>query len=214
MIEVWGRKNAYNVQKVIWTLHELKLDYLHHDVGSTPGDLETDEFLAINPHARIPVVLDQNEYIWESNTIIRYLSSVYGMKSLWIECPVLRTHAERWMDWEIATLQPDFIDLFWSYYRSPEMKRDTDKIANSQMRCELHLQKLNQHLHQQPYIAGEKFSMGDIPCATCLYRYFSMGLSVDKPKYILSWYNRLSERKAFQHSIMVPYIELKGRSWF
>lgn len=214
MIEVWGRKNAYNVQKVIWALHELGLEYRHRDVGSTPGDLETKAFLAKNPHARIPVILDKNEFIWESNTIIRYLACTYGKGGLWNESPILRSRAERWMDWELATLQPDFIDLFWGYYRTPESQRDTSQITTSKQRCELHFQKLNQHLKTNAYVAGESFTMGDIPCATGLYRYFSMGLSVKRPEHLVSWYERLSEREAFQQCIMTPYQALKGRVRF
>ncbi len=51
MIELWGRGNAYNVLRVLWTLDELALDYRHHDLGSRPGDLDTAEYLAINPQA-------------------------------------------------------------------------------------------------------------------------------------------------------------------
>jgi glutathione S-transferase len=214
MIELWGRRNAYNVQKVILTLHELRLEYIHHDVGSTPGDLETKEFLSKNPHARIPVILDINEYIWESNTIIRYLAASYGKNTLWNESPTSRTHAERWMDWELAKLQPDYIDLFWGYYRTPEKEREYLKITISKSRCEHHFQKLNDHLKKHKYVAGETFTMGDIPCATSLYRYFTMELEVDQPKHVRSWYKRLSEREAFQKCIMVPYNELKGRVQF
>lgn len=214
MIEIWGRKNAYNVQKVIWTLHELDLEYKHHDVGSIPGDLESEAFLSKNPHARIPVLWDKNEFIWESNTIIRYLACTYGNGRFWIESPILRTHAERWMDWELATLQPDFINLFWGYYRTPEKQRDTTLITTYKQRCKHHFQRLNQHLATHSYIAGESFTMGDIPCATGLYRYFSMGLSVEQPEHVLSWFIRLSERKAFKQCIMVPYQELKGRVIF
>jgi glutathione S-transferase len=88
MIELWGRKNAYNAQKVFWALHGLRLECIHHDVGSTPGDLETKEFLSINPHVRIPFVLDKNECIWELNTIIRYLAASYGKNTLWNELPI------------------------------------------------------------------------------------------------------------------------------
>lgn len=214
MIEIWGRKNAYNVQKVIWTLHELHLEYIHHDIGSTPGDLETDQFLLKNLHARIPVVLDKNEYIWESNTIIRYLAATYGKNTLWSEEPISRTHAERWMDWELATLQPDYIELFWSYYRTPEKERDDSKISTLKSRCEVHFQKLSEHLKSNQYVAGKNFSMGDIPCATGLYRYFTMGLKVQRPSHVCSWYNRLSEREAFQKCVMVPFNELKGRVEF
>jgi glutathione S-transferase len=118
------------------------------------------------------------------------------------------------MDWELATLQPDYIDLFWGYYRTLEKERDISKIEVSKLRCKLHFQKLNKHLKSHQYVAGENFTMGDIPCATSLYRYFTMGIEVDQPKYVLSWYKRLSERDAFQNCIMVPYSELKGRAQF
>jgi glutathione S-transferase len=214
MIEVWGRLNAYNVQKVIWTLHELRLEYIHHDVGSTPGDLDNASFLSRNPHARIPVIRDKAEYIWESNTIIRYLCSVYGKEILWSDNPLIRSLADRWMDWELATLQPDFIDLFWNYYRTPDKDRDVLRIASVKERCETHLKKLNQHLKKQKYIVGCAFSMGDIPCATMLYRYFTMGLNVEKPKYVMAWYERLSAREAYQLCIMTSYQALKGRVQF
>jgi glutathione S-transferase len=214
MIEVWGRNNAYNVQKVIWVLHELNLEYRHHDVGSTPGDLDSEDFRSKNLHSRIPVLLDQDEYIWESNTIVRYLAYRYSKGVLWQQSPKLRSRAERWMDWELATLQPDFIELFWGYYRTPESECDHLKISASLKRCELHFSQLNQHLKTCPYLAGESFTMGDIPCATSLYRYFSMGLNVEQPKYVLDWYKRLSEREAFQDTIMVSFDELRGRVEF
>jgi len=83
MIELWGRGNAYNVLEVLWTLDELALDYRHHDLGSRPGDLDTAEYLAINPHARIPALLDHGAVIWESNSIIRYLAAEYSCGKLW-----------------------------------------------------------------------------------------------------------------------------------
>ncbi len=118
------------------------------------------------------------------------------------------------MDWELATLQPDFIDLFWGYYRTPEKKRDISKIAVSKARCEHHFQILNEHLKAQSFVAGESFTMGDIPCATGLYRYFGMGLDVERPEYLNSWYERLSEREAFKQCIMTPFDELRGREHF
>lgn len=211
MIELWGRKNAYNVQKVLWTLGELNIDYVHHDVGSEPGDLDTAEFIKLNPHARIPVLVDDHRAIWESNTIVRYLSATCGENTLWPASPLQRSYAERWMDWELATLQPDFLALFWGFYRTPETERDVEKIRHSQARCLQHLNKLDKHLVNQEYLAGAAFTMGDIACGTCLYRYFEMGLKVDTPAYVLDWYKRLSQREAFQNTIMVPFDELKGR---
>ncbi len=214
MIELWGRKNSYNVQKVLWTLGELEIDYTHQDIGSQTGDLETPEFLQLNPRARIPVLVDDGSVVWESNTIVRYLCAVYGKNLLWPGEPVKRSHADRWMDWELATLQPDFMGLFWGYYRTPEAKRDKDQIEHSKSRCEHHFAMLDNHLKHSDYLAGETFSMGDIPSATSLYRYFEMGMAVEKPANLMAWYQRLSARKAFQQTIMTPFAELKGREQY
>jgi len=211
MIELWGRKNAYNVQKVLWILAELELEYRHYEVGSNPGDLETPEFLALNPHARIPLLRDAGAVVWESNTIVRYLAARYSANGLWRHDPFERSQAERWMDWELARLQPDFIDLFWGFYRTPEAARDQASIEAAARRCALDFELLDRHLQRQPYLAGDSFSMGDIPCAVCLYRYFEMDFSVAQPRFVIEWYQRLAQRDAYRKVVMTAFDELRGR---
>jgi len=210
-MELWGRKNAYNVLKVLWILDELELDYQQHDVGSIPGELETAEYLAINPHARVPTLVDQGTAIWESNSICRYLAAEYSPGNLWPLQPLQRSFAERWMDWELSRLQPDFIDLFWGYYRTPVKQRNEEAIDAARIRCTANLQQLDDHLQRHSYLAGEHFSMADIPVATCLYRCINMGLEVETPANLLDWYQRLGQRRAYQNTIMVAFDELEGR---
>ena len=183
-------------------------------MGSSEGELETAQFLAMNPHARIPVLVDNGSIIWESNSIVRYLSAAYGENLLWANNPVQRSYADRWMDWELASLEPDFMGLFWGYYRTPQGKRDQEQIEKSKSNCEQHFRMLNHHLKNNDFLAGELFSMGDIPAATYLYRYFEMGMLVEKPVNVMAWYRRLSKRNAFQQTIMVAFSELKGREQY
>ena len=211
MIEIWGRANAYNVQKTLWMLRELELEFRHHDVGSTAGDLDSPEFLALNPQARIPVIRDGEAVVWESNTTLRYLAARYDAGGLWSTDAFRRSLAERWMDWELATLQPDFIDLFWGFYRTPEQSRDANAIADAARRCARDFESLDRRLRVSPYLGGERFTIGDIPCAVCLYRYFEMGFDVPRPEYVMQWYARLAERPAFRATIMTPFDELYGR---
>lgn len=214
MLRIWGRRSAYNVQKVLWAIGELGLPYEHIDVGSIVGQLDTPEFLAMNPHGRIPVIMDGETTVWESNTIIRYLGATYGEGTLWVTEPGQRSLADRWMDWELATLQPDFLELFWSFFRTPEDQRDHCAIQNSSSRCETHYRKLDAHLANQPYLAGDTFTVGDIPCATSLYRYLEMGIPVPALPNLMAWYERLTGREAYREHIMVPFEELKGRLTF
>jgi glutathione S-transferase len=214
MLELWGRPNAYNVLKPLWLLAELGLEFNHHDIGSGKGDLDTAEFLAINPQARIPVLRDGEAIIWESNSILRYLANRCAASALYPREAFPRSQVERWMDWELASLQPAFIDLFWSYYRTPPESRDSAALEDAQRRCERCFVALDRQLMNNHYLAGDAFSLADIACGVCLYRYFDMGLEVDNPPRVMGWYQRLSQREAFRNTIMQPFDELKGRIEF
>ena len=214
MIELWGRSNAYNVQKPLWLLAELGLDYKHYDIGRNSGDLESAEFLALNPRARVPVLRLDGAVVWESNSILRYLTNQLGAKELYPADPLQRSQVERWMDWELASLQPAFIDLFWGYYRTPAALRQQSFIDAAQQQCRVQFDLLDGHLATQPYLAGETFSLADIACGVCLFRYFNMGLEVEQPAQVMRWYRQLSQRDSFRHTIMQPFDELEGRSNF
>ena len=215
MITLWGRENAYNVQKVLWLLDELKLEFRHHPVGSQPAELMSEGFLAINPHGRIPALRDQGLVVWESNTILRYLATRYGNSTLYPEDIISRTHVERWMDWELASWQPAFLDLFWHYYRTPESEHNSPLIDEAALRCGRLLQILDAQLAKQPYLAGEVFTLADISCGSALYRYFNMGYhGVIKPPHVVAWFHRLTKHPAYRKRIAISFDELHGRLAF
>jgi glutathione S-transferase len=118
------------------------------------------------------------------------------------------------MDWELATLQPDFIDLFWGFFRTPEAARDARAIAAAARRCARDFEALDRRLQTSPYLGGKRFGIGDIPCAVCLYRYFEMGFEVPRPEQVLRWYARLAERPAYRATVMTAFDELRGRLEF
>ncbi|MFZ6743968.1 glutathione S-transferase family protein [Undibacterium sp. JH2W] len=210
-ITVWGRDTSYNVQRVLWTLDELSLAYKHRNAGGSFGGLDMPEFLAMNPHGRVPVLQDGDTVVWESNAIVRYLAARYGSATLWQESVAERALADGWMDWSATTLQADFIRLFWSYYRTPAAQRDEKAISNLLVSCQKHFRVLDGYLATRNYLAGTRFSMADIPAGSILHRYFAMGLEVERPPNVLAWYARLQERPAFQKQIALPFDALLGR---
>jgi glutathione S-transferase len=214
MIELWGRSNAYNVQKPLWLFAELALEFKHHDIGSGVGELETPEFLKLNPQARIPVLQHGDAIVWESNSILRYLANSFAASALYADDPLQRSQVERWMDWELASLQPAFINLFWGYYRTSPAARDPQAIDTARRQCKLHFEALDRRLTKYPWLAGDYFSLADIACGVCLFRYFNMGLAVDEPPQVMRWYRQLSQRTPFRHTIMQPFEELEGRTEF
>lgn len=213
-VKIWGRASAFNVQKALWALGEVGVTFERIDIGGPFGGLDEPAFAALNPNKRIPVLEDDGTIVWESNAIIRYLAANYAEGTLWHPDPGLRSEADRWMAWMQTTLYRDFIDLFWGVVRSPPEKQDPDRLAALARRLARHYRILDQHLSAQPYVAGESFTMGDIPAGTTLYRYFEMDIERPALPHLEAWYARLCERPAYAAHIMRPFDELKGREGF
>ncbi|MEM7225441.1 MAG: glutathione S-transferase family protein [Pseudomonadota bacterium] len=215
MLTVWGRANAFNVQKVMWAVGELGVAHERIDVGGAFGGLDDPAFLSRNPNGTIPVLNDGAVTVWESHAIVRYLAARYGAGGLWPEEPGARSGADLWMDWMQTTLQPDFMRLFWGYVRRPPEARDWPRLRAVLRRYGKLLGLLDRHLAAQPYLAGESFTMADIPVGTSLYRTVEMGLEgLVLPDHVAAWHERLSARGAYQDHVMIPFDEMWGREGY
>jgi glutathione S-transferase len=211
MLRIWGRRSAFNVQKALWLIGELALPHTHIDAGGAFGGLDDPSFLAMNPHGRIPVIDDDGLVVWESHAILRYLAARYSDDALWPRNAALRSFVDRWMDWSAVTLQRDFMDLFWGYYRTPDAQHDWPRIRRRMEACARDYRLLDEHLARQPYLAGDHFTLADIPAGTTLYRYFGLGLERPDTPHVDAWYRRLAARPAYREHVMIPFAELRGR---
>ena len=214
MLRVWGRRGAFNVQKVLWLIGELGLDHEHIDAGGKAGGLDDPDFVAMNPAGRVPVIDDGGRIVWESHTILRYLAARHGAESLWPGDPAERSEADRWMDWSQTSLQPAFMDLFWGFYRTPEDKRDWLAIARALERCRACYRLLDAQLGERAHLAGDAFSLADIPAGTSLYRYHELDIERPPLPHVAAWYERLAGRPAYREHVMLPFDDLKGRQQF
>lgn len=192
----------------------LNLPHRHIELGGRFGGLETAEFRALNPHQQVPVLQDGELVIWESHAIVRYLAAKYGTTTLWNELPEKRSYSDRWIDWAATRLQPDFMALFWGYYRTPEPTRDKTAIELAIQKCAQDYRLLNSHLVGRDFLCGESLTLADIPAGATLYRYLTMGIEVARPPHVIAWYDRLCETEEYRKQIMIPYNELFGRSIF
>ena len=215
MLKIWGRANSINVQKAMWAVGELGLPHQRIDAGGPFGGLNTDEFRAMNPNTRVPVIDDDGAVVWESHAIVRYLAAKYGAGGLWSTDPATRSFSDRWMDWTLADLQPAFVGgVFWNFYRTPEAQRNWPLIRQGIARSAILFKLLDRHLADRLFIAGDTLTIGDIAAGAQLYRYFE--LEIDRPAIpnVEAWYSRLRERPAYREHVMLPFDDLRGRLSF
>lgn len=211
MLKIWGRANSINVQKVMWTVAELGIDHERIDLGGKHGGLDTPEHLARNPHGLIPVIDDNGTIVWESHAIVRYLASQYGNGTLWPSDPAARAKADMWMEWAQTVLQRNFIQLFWNLYRTPVEHHDHALLESLTSHCGKEFAELDRLLGDNPFIAGDTLTYGDIPIATQFYRYFTLNIERPALPKVEAWYERLSKQPAYAAHVMVPYEDLRAR---
>lgn len=213
-IRIWGRASAYNVQKALWALAETDVEFERIEAGGGAGGLDSTEFLAMNPNGRIPVLDDGEVIVWESNAVIRYLAARYARGTLWPEDAGARSYADRWMEWYQNNLHRPFMDLFWGLVRTPERERDWPVLNRLIGECARHYALLDRELAARAWLGGDRFTMGDIPAGTSLYRYFAMDIERPALPNVTRWYEGLAERAAYREHVMRPFDELVGRLEF
>ncbi len=203
MLKIWGRLNSINVQKVVWCADELALDYERIDAGGAFGLVDSPHYRAMNPNGLIPVMEHDGLVLWESNAIVRYLSARFGAGNLWPDDINLRAKADLWMDWQTTTLQPTIGPAFRQLFRVPTAQRDMTIVQESKIAIEAKLAILEAHLVNNTYVAGERFTMGDIPVGCSVDRWFKMPLNQAAHPHIARWYSQLRLRAGAQKVVLL-----------
>jgi len=200
VLKIWGRNTSSNVQKVMWAIGELGIAHERIDVGGSFGGTKDEQYLAMNPNSLIPTLEEDGFVLWESNSIVRYLAAKHG-GALQPADPQVAARANQWMDWQLSVVAGAIRDAFWGLIRTPEDKRDHAAITKSQAATTEAMRLLEEALGKRPYVAGDTFSMGDIPVGVMAYRFRK--LVPDRPTlpHLERWYGELEKRKAFQEHV-------------
>ncbi|WP_337026457.1 glutathione S-transferase [Pantoea eucrina] len=198
MLKILGRKTSINVRKVLWLCAELNITYKHEAWGDEGLSLHAPQFMALNPNALVPVIIDDGLVIWESNAILRYLANSYGGAWLYPEEPRLRAPVDQWIDWQATELNTSWRYAFMSLVRNSSAHQDPRLLAAAVKGWTHTMGILNQQLEKSGrYVAGRHFSLADIPIGLAVNRWFETPL--DHPDFpaIQTYYERLTERPGF-----------------
>jgi glutathione S-transferase len=201
---IWGRGNSVNVQKVLWCCDEMAVEYRRIDAGRAFGVVNTPAYRNLNPNGLVPTLVDDGFVLWESNAIVRYLAAKHGAGSLWPDDSRTRADADRWMDWQITSFWPAIHALFLGLVRTPPDQRDGQAIEASRLKTAEVLGIVDAHLSSRPFLAGDAFTMGDIPLGCGIWRW--MALPIERPRLrgVQRWFDSLSERPAYRKNVMLP----------
>ncbi|MCC8953386.1 glutathione S-transferase [Bradyrhizobium sp. Pear77] len=204
MLKIWGRANSINVQKVLWCCEELGIAFERIDAGNEFGVVGGSSYRSLNPNGLVPTIEDDGFHLWESNVIVRYLAHKDTEGHLCPDDLKTRFDAERWMDWQGTIFWPALRPLFIQLIRTPTEKRDPVVIARAEGLSLAAVEILERLLSGRAYLAGDSFTMGDIPAAVAVHRWYELDTPHPELPHLRRWYGLMRQRKYFQKVVMTP----------
>ena len=198
-MKLLGQPNSINVRKVLWTCAELGLSPELEDWGGDTNDVASKEFQRLNPKQLVPVLIDGDLVLSESNTICRYLAARYGQGNLLPGDPGQRAVVESWMDWQATDLNTAWRVAFMGRVRQHRDFQDAEQPSKSIAHCHSAMQILDDDLaSSMGFVWGYiQFILADIALALSANRWEMTPMDRPELKKVSAWMARLSDRPAF-----------------
>lgn len=205
-LTIWGRANSVNVQKVLWCLTELGLACERIDAGMSYGRTREAEYLAMNPNARIPTLVEGDFVLWESNSIMRYLCLAHGSgTTIYPEAPKQRASVDRWLDWTLSTVQPVDRPVFWGIVRTAPAERDMIQVQRDADAAAEVWAIADRLLATRSFIEGDAFTLADIAIGSYARRWLGVeGISRPAQPHLTRWLAELGKRPGFAQFVAPP----------
>jgi glutathione S-transferase len=223
MLRLWGRPTSTRTLKVLWTLSEIGLEFEFILASATMGPngsvyrghrphgvVGEPAYRAMNPNGTVPTLDDDGFILWESNVIVRYLATKYAPTLLYGDDLQIFARAAQWMDWDNNHLMGGQHTLVMQLVRLPAQARDTRELesaCNDQITA---FRVIDEELGRSRFIAGDHFSMGDIPIGVHAHRWHLYDIERPPMANLARWYAEICQRRAFRHSVENPMHHLTG----
>lgn len=174
------------------------------DAGNEFGVTKTPQYRVLNPNGLVPAIEDGDFQLWESNVIVRYLAQKSGHGRLLPADIRTRFDAERWMDWQATIFWPALRPLFIELIRTPLANRNATVISRAETLSLAAARILDIRLSDRTFLAGESFSIGDIPAATTVHRWYALDIQHPELPNLQRWCDLMKQRRPFQEVVMTP----------
>ncbi|WP_350316406.1 GSH-dependent disulfide bond oxidoreductase [Pectobacterium aroidearum] len=192
-----------NGHKITLFLEEANIPYQLHRVNISKGEQFRPEFLAISPNNKIPAIVDTQPAedsapisLFESGAILLYLAEKHGV--LLSSSLRERTATLQWLFWQVAGFGPMLgQNHHFNHYAPQPVPYAIERYQQETQRL---YRVLDKHLQENPWLAGEQYSIADIATYPWVVSYARQRVDLDDYPAVKAWYTRISERPATQRA--------------
>jgi len=191
-----------NGYKATIALEELELPYRLHHVRIAQGEHRQPDFLALNPHGRIPALTDEDTgvVLFESAAILLYLAEKTG-KLLPADTQG-RWEAIKWLQFHSSSVGPIIgqrvnFEVF-------DKARNPAALDRYQRLTEDAFAVLDRRLADHAYLAGDTYSIADIAHFGWSHIARIIDFDFSHHRHLSAWHERVAARPAVAKGITLP----------
>lgn len=185
-----------NTMKTVYVLEEVGVDFEFAFVNLMKLENRTDEFRAMTPAGKVPVLEHDGEFLFESGPICRYVASV-EKSPLYPADKLQRARVDQWMTfWTchpgrwLTTLYFEKIIKSAAGMGEPDGARCAEavKFAGQQLKI------VERWLANSEWLANGALSIAEPFALAYLEQANAVGFALDELPRVQAWYERLETR--------------------
>jgi glutathione S-transferase len=177
-------------------LEEVGRPYQLVEKSTRADDLQTAEYLRLNPNARIPTLVDGDLVLWESMAINLYLSQKYD-GPMHCTSPEMLGITAQWSFWAVLEIEHLLLNLLEHRALLAEFSRDPSVAERNELLLKKPLGVLNNALVGSGYLAGNSFTVADLNVAGILMWGKMARLDLSAYPELTRWLNTCLARPAY-----------------
>ena len=196
MIKLYDHVVSGNCYKVRLALSQLGVAYERIHVDIFRGEQGKPEFIALNPNKKIPVFVDGDFILWESNGILLYIGKKFAPNNLYSEDPKVFGTVTQWLFFGKTTIDPALARARFITRFVPKENQNEKELEALREASKSALQILNDHLKKHDFLAGF-YSIADIGCYAYVHTAEEGELSLSPFPAVLSWCDRIRSQPRY-----------------
>ena len=153
-------------------------------------------YLALNPYGKVPVLVEEGAWVYESALCNEYLEDKYPTPALAPTEAGAKAQMRLWVEWCNSQFVPPIIGILYENRKAPA-ERSQEKVDRNKTRLNDLLPRLEQQLQTHDFLM-ENYGMADIAFTPFLALCERTGIDFKGFPNVAQWAQRLKNRDSYE----------------
>jgi len=203
MMRLYYNPFSSSARRVVMTALELDAPVELVLIKNLHDPVERAQLALLNPNAKIPVLVQGDFVLWESNAIMQYIADQVPGQTLYPTGLRERADVNRWLFWSAQHWAPALGVLTWENWMKGLFgmgERDPVAVARGERELAQFAGVLDAHLRGRQWVSGRGVTLADYAVAVSLMRVKEANISLADYPALVAWFERVQALEVWKRT--------------